>query len=127
MRLTIAPDRLKAALGEVREELAVFGLLALIVIYLAGVGIYHFEHAVQPEAFGSIPDSLWWAVVSLTTVGYGDVYPVTVGGRMFTAVVLFLGLGIVVVPTGLIASALASQLRRDHARSADETRPPADD
>ena len=113
MRLTIALNRLRDALREVREELAVFGLLALIVIYLAGVGIYHFEHEVQPEAFGSIPDSLWWAVVSLTTVGYGDVYPVTTGGRLFTAVVLFLGLGIVAVPTGLIASALASDRRHD--------------
>jgi len=112
MRLTIALDRLRDALREVREELAVFGLLALIVIYLAGVGIYHFEHEVQPEAFGSIPQSLWWAVVSLTTVGYGDVYPVTTGGRLFTAVVLFLGLGIVAVPTGLIASALASERAR---------------
>ena len=112
MRLTIALDRLRDALREVREELAVFGLLALIVIYLSGVGIYHFEHEVQPDAFGSIPDSLWWAVVSLTTVGYGDVYPVTTGGRMFTAMILFLGLGIVAVPTGLIASALADQRRR---------------
>ena len=51
--------------------------------------------------------SLWWAVVTLTTVGYGDVYPVTLGGRLFTFVVLLLGLGIVAVPTGLIASALS--------------------
>ena len=54
-----------------------------------------------------IVHSLWWAVVTLTTVGYGDVYPVTLGGRLFTFVVLFLGLGIVAVPTGLIASSLS--------------------
>ena len=125
MRLSVALDRMGDALREVREELAVFGMLALIVIYLAGVGIYHFEHEVQPDAFGSIPDSLWWAVVSLTTVGYGDVYPVTVGGRMFTAVVLFLGLGIVAVPTGLIASALASQ--RAKAREMERLRSEAKD
>ena len=51
--------------------------------------------------------SLWWAVVTLTTVGYGDVYPITLGGRLFTFIVLMLGLGIVAVPTGLLASALA--------------------
>jgi voltage-gated potassium channel len=122
LRLTIALDRLADALREVREELIVFGMLALIVIYLAAVGIYHFEHEVQPEAFGSIPQSLWWAVVSLTTVGYGDVTPITTGGRIFTSMILFLGLGIVAVPTGLIASALAQQRRARHARERDDDR-----
>jgi len=125
LRMTLALDRLQAALRDVREELVVFGMLALIVIYLAGVGIYHFEHTAQPEAFGSIPESLWWAVVSLTTVGYGDVYPITGGGRLFTAVILFLGLGIVAVPTGLIASALAAQ--RDHDRTVHRPPGPPDD
>ena len=69
---------------------------------------YHFEHAAQPEHFQSIFDSLWWAVSTLTTVGYGDIYPVTLGGRLFTFVVLMLGLGVVAVPTGIIASALSS-------------------
>ena len=61
----------------------------------------------QPEAFASVFHSLWWAVVTLTTVGYGDVYPVTVGGKVFTFFVLIVGLGIVAVPTGLFASALS--------------------
>ncbi len=66
----------------------------------------------QPDVFGSIFDSLWWAVVTLTTVGYGDAYPVTAGGKVFTAVILIVGLGIVAVPAGLVASAL-SEARRD--------------
>jgi voltage-gated potassium channel len=49
---------------------------------------------------------MWWAVATLTTVGYGDIYPITVGGKIFTSVMLFLGLGVIAVPTGLIASAL---------------------
>ena len=77
-----------------------------MLLYVSAMGIYYFENPVQPEAFSSVFDGLWWAVVTLTTVGYGDVYPVTVGGKAFTFFVLMIGLGIVAVPTGLIASAL---------------------
>jgi voltage-gated potassium channel len=88
------------------EEFVMFFFLALILIYIAAAGIYHFEHEAQPEKFTSIFDSLWWAICTLTTVGYGDVYPVTAGGRFFTCLVLLVGLGIVAVPTGIIASSL---------------------
>ena len=54
-----------------------------MLVYLAACGIHYFEREVQPEAFGSILDSMWWAVVTLTTVGYGDVYPETGGGKVF--------------------------------------------
>lgn len=110
-RYTIALDRLAGALGRVRAELTVFLILTLILLYIAAAGIYLFEHEAQPEAFASIPHSFWWAVATLTTVGYGDVYPVTLGGRLFTIFVLMLGLGIVAVPTGLIATALAQEVR----------------
>ena len=83
-------------------------------LYLAAIGIYHFEHEVQPERYASVFDSLWWAVATLTTVGYGDIYPVTPGGRLFTFFVLMLGLGFVAVPSGLIASAL-SRVRAEEA------------
>ena len=89
------------------EEMVLFGFVALIVLYLAAVGIYYFENPAQPEAFASVFHSLWWATATLTTVGYGDVYPITVGGRCFTFVVLIVGLGIVSVPAGLVASALS--------------------
>lgn len=95
-----------------REELAIYLLLTLILLFVAATGIYYFENPAQPEAFASIPHSLWWAMVTLTTVGYGDVYPITAGGRIFTFFVLMVGLGIVAVPTGLISSAL-SQVRRE--------------
>ena len=90
-----------------KEEIVLFLGVALMVIYFAAVGAYFFEHEAQPEAFASVFHSLWWAVVTLTTVGYGDVYPVTLGGRIFTFFVLIAGLGIVSVPAGLMASALA--------------------
>tara|TARA_B100002003_G_scaffold93457_1_gene87175 strand:+ start:68 stop:811 length:744 start_codon:yes stop_codon:yes gene_type:complete len=89
-----------------REELILFGFVAIILLYLSAVGIYYFERAAQPEEFSSVLHSLWWAVTTLTTVGYGDMYPVTAGGKLFTFIVLMIGLGIVAIPTGLFASAL---------------------
>ncbi|MEL7349461.1 MAG: potassium channel family protein, partial [Pseudomonadota bacterium] len=77
-----------------------------ITLYLAAVGIYFFEHRAQPEDFGSIPQSLWWALVTLTTVGYGDAVPVTGGGRVFAGLVIIVGLGIVALPTALMTAAL---------------------
>ncbi|ANV91768.1 voltage-gated potassium channel [Picosynechococcus sp. PCC 8807] len=94
-----------------KEELVLFGLTTLLLLFFAAVGIYYFEHSAQPETFRSIFDSLWWAVATLTTVGYGDLYPITPGGRFFTFIILIIGLGIVAVPSGLIASAL-SEARR---------------
>ncbi len=89
-----------------KEEILLFLFITFILIYLSAVGIYYFENAAQPEHFSSIFDSLWWAIITLTTVGYGDVYPITVGGRVFTFFVLMIGLGIVAIPTGILSSAL---------------------
>jgi voltage-gated potassium channel len=107
MRYVAAFDRLTRALVAVREELVVFAGIGAVVLYLAATGIYFLENEAQPEAFGSIPDAMWWAVVTLTTVGYGDVYPVTTGGRIFTGLILLLALGVIAIPTGLVATALA--------------------
>jgi voltage-gated potassium channel len=101
-----ALDRLSHAFDKNRSELLIFTFIAVVVLYLAAVGIYHFEHEAQPDTFGSIPACLWWALATLTTVGYGDVYPVTLAGRAFTGIVLLVGLGVIAVPAGLITSAL---------------------
>ena len=100
--------RLQLAFHEIKRDLLVFSFLAFIFIYFSAVGVYHFEHEAQPEQFGSIPASLWWAIVSLTTVGYGDAYPITAAGKFFAGIVLIIGIGIVALPTGLIASALTT-------------------
>lgn len=105
--------RLGEAFRMAREELIIFSLATLIFLYLAAVGIYYFEHAVQPDVYRSVFDALWWAVTSLTTVGYGDIYPITVGGRIFTFMVLMLGLGLVAMPASIMASSL-SAIRRLH-------------
>lgn len=107
-RYTSAIDRLISAWRAVKEEVAVFGAAAIIVLYVCALVIWQFEHEAQPEAFASVLDAMWWAAVTLTTVGYGDVYPVTAVGRVFTVLMLFVALGIIAIPTGLVASALSA-------------------
>lgn len=118
-RYNQAVQRFHRALLIAWEELMLFFALAAIILFLSACGIYHFEHEQQPEKFASIFHSLWWAVATLTTVGYGDVFPVTTGGRVFTFFVLLVGLGIVSVPAGLVASAL-SEARRMEASETSE-------
>ena len=107
VRYNKALKRFHVAARLIKEEVVLFFIITLILIYLTSAGIYFFENEAQPESFSSIFHSFWWAIVTLTTVGYGDVYPVTVGGKVFTFFVLIIGVGIVTVPAGLVASALS--------------------
>lgn len=106
VRYINAMRRFHFAFREIKDELVVFGFATFALVYIAAVGIYYFEHPVQPELFKSIGHSLWWAIVTLTTVGYGDAYPVTIGGKIFTSFILLLGIAVVSVPSALMASAL---------------------
>ncbi len=121
LRYSQAIQRLRYAFALAKEDLILFFSASLLVLYVSAVGIYYFERTAQPETFASVFHSLWWAVATFTTVGYGDVYPITVGGKIFTFVVLMVGLGIVAVPTGLIASAL-SEARKLQAAESDSVR-----
>lgn len=119
-RYSRAARRYRLAFSLIREELALFFSAAFLLLFFAAAGVYHFEHEAQPEAFQSIFHSLWWAVITLTTVGYGDAYPVTLGGRLFTFLVLMIGLGVVSVPSGLMASSLSEARRQMQEETADE-------
>lgn len=110
VRYNRAISHFTKAIRYAREEILLFLFVTMILIYLAAVGIYYFENAAQPDKFSSIFDSLWWAVITLTTVGYGDVYPITIGGKIFTFIILLIGLGIVAIPTGIISSALTKSI-----------------
>lgn len=111
-RYNMALLRFGRAIYLAKEELIIFTMASFVLLYLAAIGIYHFEHEAQPEVFRSIFDALWWAVATLTTVGYGDIYPITNGGRLFTFAILMVGLGMIAVPTGIVASSL-SAIRRE--------------
>ena len=107
IRYNRALHRFHIAARIVKEEMVLFFIVTGILIFLSASGIYFFENEAQPETFSSIFHSLWWAIVTLTTVGYGDVFPITVYGKIFTFFVLIIGVGVVTVPAGLLASALA--------------------
>jgi voltage-gated potassium channel len=121
-RYSKAMRRFHRAFVITKEEIVLFLTTTFILLYIAGMGIYHFENEAQPDRYRSMFDGLWWAVATLTTVGYGDVYPITVGGKIFTFVILILGLGIIAVPTGMVASALAKARKEE-----DERHPTGDD
>ena len=106
-RYSKAIQRYHDAFRLAKEELVLFLCVAVVLFYLSAVGIYFFEHPEQPNKFSSVFDSMWWSVITLTTVGYGDVYPITVGGRIFTFVILLIGLGLISLPSGIFAAALA--------------------
>lgn len=99
------------AYNHIKAELTVFGVFSILILYISSLGIYIFENEAQPEQFGSIFDALWWSIVTLTTVGYGDAFPITVGGKIFTSLIVTIGLGIIAVPTGLFASALSKTIK----------------
>ena len=107
IRYNKALHRFHVAARIAKEEMVLFFIVAGILMFLSSAGIYFFEGDVQPEIFSSIFHSFWWAIVTLTTVGYGDIVPITVGGKIFTFFVLIIGVGIVTVPAGLVATALA--------------------
>ena len=113
-RYSNAINRFKNAFIKIKEELIIFLIATGFLLFIASVGIYHFENTAQPEQFKSVFHCLWWAVATLSTVGYGDIYPITVGGKIFTSIIIIIGIGIIAVPTGLLASALTETIKDEN-------------
>ena len=101
------------AFREIKKELMYFTLMAMFMLYVSAVGVYYFENPTNSENFPDIFQSLWWAVVTLTTVGYGDISPVTHGGQIFAGIIIMIGLGIFAVPTGLIAGSFSDIFKKN--------------
>ena len=99
---------LKAKTG----DLAVAFFVLFIVLIFASSLIYYIEHEAQPDAFSSIPASMWWGIITLTTIGYGDVYPITTAGKIVAAGIAILGIAVYAIPTGIMASAFTEELRK---------------
>lgn len=97
--------------NEARALLGALMAMGVLLVLASGI-IYLLERDAQPQAFSSIPRSLWWAIVTMASVGYGDMVPVTAGGRIFGGIVMLLGIAIFAVPTGILATGFAQEIRR---------------
>lgn len=111
-RTSKALQHIRDAVVERRYEFAlILGMLG-ITILIAGSLLYLAEAEAQPDKFGSIPRAMWWAIVTLTTVGYGDAYPVTTLGRVMAGFVAIIGVSLIALPTGLFAASFTDAMER---------------
>ena len=101
--------------GRSQELLTTVGLLAVLLV-LASSLMYIAEHNAQPGKFSSIPHAMWWSIITLTTVGYGDVAPVTTTGRLIAGLIAVLGIGLFAVPAGILGSSFLEQIERRRSR-----------
>jgi voltage-gated potassium channel len=95
-----------------KEELVLCLIITFCLIIVASSAMYFIEHDRQPDKFSSIPETMWWSVTTLTTVGYGDVYPVTTLGRILTACISIFGIGMFALPAGILASGFSSEFQK---------------
>jgi hypothetical protein len=97
-----------------REQRAFFAAMfvTFLITILAGAIVYEVEHAAQPEKFDTMPRAMYWAVITLASVGYGDISPITPIGQAFTMLLALLGIGIVALPAGILGSAFSDQLHQ---------------
>lgn len=100
------------ALTGVKNELKFTLFLSVLTILFSASAIYFLENKAQPEVFSSITASIWWATVSLATVGYGDVVPITLWGKVFASIISLVGIGIVAIPTGIISASFVEEIHK---------------
>lgn len=111
-RMSRAWDDIAAAIHSRRDELFLTLAVAAILVLISSTLLYWAEADAQPDKFGSIPRSLWWSIVTLTTVGYGDVYPVTALGKFLSGLVAIAGIGLIAMPAGILAAAFSDAVQR---------------
>lgn len=93
-------------------DLISLSFVLMILLVLSSAMMYHLEHDAQPDAFSSIPATMWWGIVTLTTIGYGDMAPITVGGRLLGSIVAILGIGMFALPAGLLGATFVEELQK---------------
>jgi len=114
-KLTRFSPGMKALVTVLKQEsatLAVAGFILFMLVILSSWGIYVLEHDAQPEEFSSIPAAMWWTIVTLTTLGYGDVVPITSGGKVFAGFIALMGIGMLALPAGILASGFSAEIHR---------------
>lgn len=105
-------DLIKHVFQSRKEELLLTSALMGLLLVVSSSVLYYCENAVQPDTFSSIPATLWWAVATLTTVGYGDMYPVTILGKFFASIIAILGIGMFALPTGIIGAGFVEAIQK---------------
>lgn len=100
-------------LKEKRQELIVSIIFVVFMLLMTSTVMYYVENELQPEKFSSIPETMWWSIATLTTVGYGDVYPLTGIGKLLGGIIAVLGVGLFALPTGIIVSGFTEALSKD--------------
>lgn len=108
------------ALRKKSRELVATAMVIFILLVIASILMYYIEHPIQPEIFPNIPTAFWWAVETLTTVGYGDIYPITGWGRFLGGFIALLGVGLVALPTGIVSSGFLTALHKQLHHEEDE-------
>lgn len=96
-----------------KEELILSSSLMCLLLVASSSLLYYCENPVQPDAFSSIPATMWWAVATLTTVGYGDMYPVTLLGKFFASIIAILGIGMFALPTGILGAGFVEAIQEE--------------
>jgi len=97
-----------------KEELSISFFLVIFLMVIVSAIMFYVEHEAQPDKFSSIPATMWWSVSALTSVGYGDMLPITVLGKTLASVISILGIGLVALPAGIMASGFSDEMRKNH-------------
>jgi voltage-gated potassium channel len=111
-RFSVAMSSISEAIGSRRHELLLSLGVAALVLVISSALLYLVEGGVQPDNFGSIPRAMWWSIVTLTTVGYGDVFPMTAVGRILAAITAVTGIGLIAMPAGILAASFSDAMKR---------------
>jgi len=112
-------EHIQTIIGVIRskiEYLTAIMLATSVVLFFCAYTTYYFEHEVQPDKFPNIFAALWWGVATLTTIGYGDIYPVTVGGKVMASVLALLGIGLIAIPSGILSAGFVEVMDKKRKR-----------
>ena len=104
-------ELLGEGIHNVKRELYITFFIAFIMLFFSASGIYYLENPEQPDAFSSITESFWWSVSSLTGVGFEEIFPKTIGGKLFGTLISLVGIGVVAVPTGIVSASFVEVLK----------------
>ena len=107
-------ELLGTGISNVKRELYLTFFIAFVMLFFSATGIYYLENPNQPEEFSSIIESFWWAVASLTGVGFEEIFPLTLGGKIFGTIISLVGVGVVAVPTGIISASFVQIIEEEN-------------